>query len=99
MMFGRHKTTMVPADEALPGRAERPFVVPEQHFVLGTSLKGAVPDGLEVGYFGLGCFWGAERAFWQLDGVVTTAAGYQGGYTPNPTYEEVCTGRTGHAEI
>jgi len=99
MLFGRQKTTMVAPDEALPGRAERLFGVPDRHFVLGTPLEGPVADGLEVAYFGLGCFWGAERAFWTLDGVVTTAAGYQGGYTPNPTYEEVCTGRTGHAEI
>jgi peptide-methionine (S)-S-oxide reductase len=99
MLFGRHKTTMVEPQEALPGRAERPFEVPATHFVLGTPLEAAVADGLEVAYFGLGCFWGAERAFWTLDGVVTTAVGYQGGHTPNPTYEEVCTGRTGHAEI
>ena len=99
MFFGRDKSTMVQADEALPGRSERPFAVPATHFVLGTPLEGPVAEDLEVAYFGLGCFWGAERAFWQIDGVVTTAVGYQGGHTPNPTYEEVCTGRTGHAEV
>ena len=99
MLFSRHdKTTMVEPDQALPGRAE-PLPVPETHEVLGTPMRGPHPDGAEVAIFGLGCFWGAERRFWQVPGVVTTAAGYAGGYTPNPTYEEVCTGRTGHTEV
>ncbi|TNC18507.1 peptide-methionine (S)-S-oxide reductase MsrA [Georgenia sp. 311] len=88
---------MVTAAEALPGRPT-PFTVPERHEVLGTPLRGPWPEGTEVLYVAMGCFWGAERIFWRLDGVVTTAAGYLGGFTPNPTYEEVCTGRTGHTE-
>lgn len=91
---------MVTPDDALPGRAERPFPVPAHHAVLGTPLE--CPDGfpadLEKVYVGMGCFWGAERRMWRLPGVFTTAVGYQGGYTPNPTYTEVCTGRTGHSE-
>ena len=98
MLFGRTKTTMIDQGDALPGRAERPFAVPETHAVLGTRIQPPFPDGLEVAYFGLGCFWGAEKAFWQLPGVYSTAVGYQGGYTPNPTYEEVCSARTGHTE-
>src|SRR5687767_3946247 len=86
-----------PAD-ALPGRDTRPFSVPETHFVLGTPLEPPFPDGVETAIFGMGCFWGAERGFWQAPGVYTTAAGYAGGLTPNPTYEEVCSGRTGHNE-
>ena len=98
-MFGsRAKTTMPTAAEALPGRDTRPFTVPTTHAVLGTPLEGPWPEGTEVLYVAMGCFWGAERIFWQLPGVVTTAAGYMGGFTPNPTYEETCTGRTGHAE-
>ena len=98
-LFGtRLKTTMVGADDALRGRERRPYPVPETHAVLGTPLQGPWPEGTQVLYVAMGCFWGAERGFWQLPGVVTTAAGYQGGHTPNPTYEEVCTGRTGHAE-
>jgi peptide-methionine (S)-S-oxide reductase len=85
-------------DEALPGRAAR-MPVPEKHTVLGTPLAPPYPEGLEQAIFGLGCFWGAERKFWQAPGVYTTAAGYAGGPTPNPTYEEVCSGRTGHAEV
>ena len=90
--------TMVTADEALQGRSERPYHVSSLHAVLGTPLEGPFPDGTEVAYFGMGCFWGAERMFWQTPGVVSTAVGYQGGFTPHPTYEETCTGRTGHTE-
>ncbi len=89
--------TMVSADKALPGRAAPAFPVPDRHRVLGTSLTGPWP-GTEVIYLAMGCFWGAEKEMWQLPGVVATAVGYQGGHTPHPTYEEVCTGRTGHAE-
>jgi peptide-methionine (S)-S-oxide reductase len=99
MLFSSHKTTMVASDRALPGRDTRPFAVPARHFVLGTPLEPPYPDGLETAYFGMGCFWGAERIFWQLDGVYTTAVGYQGGFTANPTYEEVCSAKTGHAEV
>jgi peptide-methionine (S)-S-oxide reductase len=98
MLFGRDKMRMPEADEALPGRDQRPFAVPATHAVLGTPLEGPFPEGLARAEFGLGCFWGAERAFWQVEGVYTTAVGYAGGYTPNPTYEEVCSGRTGHTE-
>ena len=98
-MFGsRAKTTMPTAADALPGRETRPFTVPATHEVLGTPLEGPWPEGTQVIHVAMGCFWGAERIFWQLPGVVTTAAGYMGGFTPNPTYEETCTGRTGHAE-
>ena len=95
--LGLDKTHMVAASDALPGRADR-MPVPERHEVLGTSLVPPYPAGTQVAEFALGCFWGAEKMFWQIPGVVTTAVGYEGGYTPNPTYEEVCTGRTGHAE-
>jgi peptide-methionine (S)-S-oxide reductase len=95
----RNKTEMPARDDALPGRDTRPFEVPETHFVLGTPLEPPFPAGVETVIFGLGCFWGAERSFWQAPGVYTTAAGYAGGYTPNPTYEEVCSGRTGHNEV
>jgi peptide-methionine (S)-S-oxide reductase len=98
MLFSRHKTTMPAAQDALAGRSQ-PLPVPDRHLVLGTPLRPPFPDGLETAVFGLGCFWGAERKFWQLDGVFTTAVGYAGGFTPNPTYEEVCSGRTGHAEV
>ncbi len=99
MLFGSSaKSSMVSPDRALPGRDRRPFDVPAHHAVLGTPLEGPWPDGTRVLYLALGCFWGAEKAFWSVPGVVTTAVGYQGGFTPNPTYEETCTGRTGHAE-
>jgi peptide-methionine (S)-S-oxide reductase len=91
------KTQMVPAELALPGRSTA-MPVPDGHYVNGHPLKPPFPAGLEQAVFGLGCFWGAERKFWQLPGVYTTAVGYAGGYTPNPTYEEVCSGRTGHTE-
>ena len=89
---------MVSPEDALPGRPQR-MPVPARHEVLGTPLEPPFPDGMETAVLGLGCFWGAERLFWQLPGVYTTAVGYAGGYTPNPTYEEVCSGRTGHAEV
>ena len=98
-MFGFLKKTAMPsADEALPGR---PDAIPtaRSHYVNGEALKGSFAPGLEMAMFGLGCFWGAERAFWTLPGVYVTAVGYAGGYTPNPTYEEVCSGRTGHNEV
>lgn len=98
MLFGRDKQTMPDPADALPGRAE-PVPIQPAHLILGTPLDGVVPDGHAVAMFGLGCFWGAERFFWQLEGVYTTAVGYAGGYTPNPLYEEVCTGRTGHNEV
>jgi peptide-methionine (S)-S-oxide reductase len=96
-IFGFRKTKMVAPEEALPGR-DTPLEVPERHAVLGTALTPPYPEGSEVAEFALGCFWGEERTFWQVPGVITTAVGYEGGFTPNPTYEEVCTGRTGHAE-
>lgn len=91
------KLRVVSREEALPGRSE-PIIVSAKHSVLGTSLT-AVPLGCEVALFGLGCFWGAERRFWRVPGVVSTSVGYAAGYTPNPTYSEVCSGRTGHAEV
>ena len=98
MIFGR-KTELPTPDNALPGRDTRPFGVGDKHLVLGTPIESDVPDGFEVAVVGLGCFWGEEQTFWQLDGVWSTSVGYAGGVTPNPTYEEVCTGRTGHAEV
>lgn len=97
MLFKSKPTTIPSAAEALPGRDTQMPVTPE-HFVNGQSLKGPYPAGAQTIYFGLGCFWGAERLFWQLPGVIVTAVGYQGGATPNPSYEEVCSGRTGHTE-
>jgi peptide-methionine (S)-S-oxide reductase len=97
-MLNPEKTQMVSAENALPGRSEPGYPVPETHAVLGTPLKPPFPDGTRVAYFALGCFWGAERLYWELDGVYSTAVGYQNGVTPNPTYEEVCGGRTGQAE-
>ena len=93
----RWKSEVPRAGEALPGRAE-PLVVPATHFVSGRRIRPPLPDGLQRAYFGMGCFWGAERRYWELAGVYSTAVGYQGGTTPNPTYHEVCSGRTGHAE-
>ena len=91
------KTAMVGAEDALKGRTEAMHVVPK-HLVLGTPMVPPFPEGLEVAVFGLGCFWGAERKFWQVKGVYSTAVGYAGGFTPNPTYEEVCSSLTGHTE-
>jgi peptide-methionine (S)-S-oxide reductase len=96
-MFGRHKSEMPRPEDALRGR-ENEMPVPDRHVVNGQPLRPPFPDGLEQAVFGMGCFWGAERKFWQLEGVFTTAVGYAGGYTPNPTYEETCSGRTGHTE-
>jgi peptide-methionine (S)-S-oxide reductase len=98
MLWMLRKTRMPSADEALPGRAE-PMTVPERHFVLGTPLRPPFPDGMRQAVFGLGCFWGAEKRFWSEPGVCTTAVGYAGGHTPNPTYDEVCSGLTGHNEV
>jgi peptide-methionine (S)-S-oxide reductase len=98
-LSSRKKTEIPAAADALPGRPTRPYGVPDAHVVNGNRLEGPYPDGLEVATFGLGCFWGAERKFWQKAGVWSTAVGYAGGHTPNPTYEEVCTGRTGHNEV
>lgn len=98
MMFGFSKTEMVEASRAFKGR-DTPLEVEPIHFVNGTNIFPPFPDNMEVAYFALGCFWGAERKFWQKAGVYTTAVGYGAGFTPNPTYEEVCTGGTGHSEI
>jgi peptide-methionine (S)-S-oxide reductase len=98
MFSFRKKTTLPTPTEALPGRAA-PIPTAETHFVSGRALKGPYPEGLQKAMFGLGCFWGAERKFWQLPGVWVTAVGYAGGFTPNPTYEETCSGRTGHNEV
>jgi peptide-methionine (S)-S-oxide reductase len=94
----RKKHLMPSPDEALPGRSE-PMPVPEKHFVNGNPMTPPFPDGLQRAVFGMGCFWGVERKFWQLEGVYTTAAGYSAGFTPNPTYREVCSGMTGHNEV
>lgn len=98
MFFAKKKTEMVARGEALPGRPF-PLQTAERHHVNGQVLTQPRAGGLEEAFFALGCFWGAERIFWQTPGVVVTAVGYQGGFTPNPTYEEVCTGRTGHTEV
>ena len=99
VLFGFGKKLSLPSpDDALPGRSEQ-MPVPEKHYVNGNPLKPPFPEGLETVVVGMGCFWGAERKFWQTDGVYTTAVGYAAGYTPNPTYREVCTGMTGHNEV
>src|SRR3954451_7531264 len=96
--LSKHKTEMPAAESALPGR-DTPMAVPDRHYVLDAPLHGPFPEDTEQVIFGLGCFWGAERIFWQTPGVYTTAVGYAGGFTPNPTYEEVCSARTGHNEV
>ena len=98
-MLFRKKSEMVAADAALPGRTDQTIPVPAAHFVNGNPLQGPWPDGFETAVFGMGCFWGEERTFWQTEGVYSTFVGYAGGFTPNPTYEEVCSGLTGHAEV
>jgi peptide-methionine (S)-S-oxide reductase len=97
-MFGSKKPVLPTPEQTLPGRPD-PMPIPERHFVNGNRIAQPFPSGHEVADFGLGCFWGAEKALWSLPGVYSTAVGYQGGSTPNPTYREVCTGRTGHAEV
>jgi len=98
-LFGFNKKAAIPKpDDALPGRSQ-PMPVPEHHFVNGNSLQPPYPENMEMAMFGMGCFWGAERKFWQQNGVYITAVGYAAGYTPNPTYQEVCTGLTGHNEV
>ncbi|MDQ2882703.1 MAG: peptide-methionine (S)-S-oxide reductase MsrA [Actinomycetota bacterium] len=97
-LFGRDKTRMVTAEDALPGRST-PMPIGELHAVTGHRIVAPFPDGLHTAVFGMGCFWGAERIFWRTPGVYSTAVGYAGGHTPNPSYEEVCSGRTGHTEV
>ncbi|RYP88245.1 peptide-methionine (S)-S-oxide reductase MsrA [Nocardioides guangzhouensis] len=97
-MFNRKPSALPTAAEALPGRETRPFPLAERHLVLDAPLEAAVPEGYQEAIFGLGCFWGAEEVFWKVPGVYSTSVGYAGGITPHPTYEEVCTGRTGHTE-
>jgi peptide-methionine (S)-S-oxide reductase len=98
MLFSRHKTEQVTPERALPGRDHYDFAVPSRHYVNGNPIQPPFPEKLQTAIFGLGCFWGAEEMFWQLPGVWTTAVGYAGGYTPHPSYEEVCSGLTGHTE-
>jgi peptide-methionine (S)-S-oxide reductase len=98
MLFSSRKSQMIDPERALPGR-DTPMPIPARHEVLGTPLAPPFPEGFEQIVVGMGCFWGAERVFWQAEGVYTTAVGYAGGYTPNPTYEEVCSAGTGHAEV
>jgi peptide-methionine (S)-S-oxide reductase len=98
MIFTRKPAAVVDASSALPGR-DTEMPVPARHQVLGTPLRPPFPENMQTVVFGMGCFWGAERIFWQAEGVYTTAVGYAGGFTPNPTYEEVCSGQTGHAEV
>ncbi len=97
-LFGRDKSQMVIAEKALPGRS-MPLAVPERHFVNGNRIQPPFPEGSATAVFGMGCFWGAERIFWQTPGVYSTAVGYAGGFTENPTYEETCSGLTGHTEV
>jgi peptide-methionine (S)-S-oxide reductase len=99
MLFSRAKTTLVTADSALPGRDTPLPHVPEVHAVTGNRIQPPFPDGLQTAVFAAGCFWGVEKVFWEAPGVYSTAAGYAGGHTPNPTYEEVCSARTGHTEV
>jgi len=99
MPFFKRNNEMVSPQDALPGRTDQTMPVPDKHFVLDAPLRGPWPTGCETAVFGMGCFWGAERMFWQLPGVFSTAVGYAGGYTPNCTYEENCSGLTGHAEV
>ena len=98
-MFGRMKSSLVGAERALPGRTDQSMPVPDSHFVLGTPLVGPWPEGHETLVVGMGCFWGAERKFWEAPGVYSTSVGYAGGVTPNPSYEEVCSGLTDHTEV
>jgi peptide-methionine (S)-S-oxide reductase len=98
LLFKTRETSMIDAAHALPGR-QQPMTVAERHLVLDAPLRGPFPAGIQTATFGMGCFWGAERIFWQAPGVYTTAVGYAGGFTPNPTYEEVCSGQTGHSEV
>ncbi len=99
MIFNLNKSEIPTADKALPGRSGRPYQVGGTHLTLGNPVETQAPDGFGVAVFGLGCFWGEEKTFWEVPGVWSTSVGYAGGSTPNPTYEEVCTGRTGHAEV
>lgn len=99
MMFRQHSNEMVSPEKALPGRPTSQVTIPNAHFINAHPLVGPWPDGVETAVFGMGCFWGAERKFWQAPGVYSTAVGYSGGFTPNPTYEEVCSTMTGHTEV
>ena len=98
MLFSRAKTNLIAPEDALPGHDVEALPMPLDHYVLGTPIKPPFPEGMQQIVVGMGCFWGAERIFWQIPGVITTAAGYTGGFTENPTYEQTCTGRTGHTE-